>query len=104
MKQKIFGVGWGKTGTKTLGECFKLLGYKHHSLDMDLTQSVISKEFGSVYSRADDFDTFDDLPWNILYEELDKWFPNSKFVLTTRSSDQWVRSYRNMVQRQALVD
>ncbi len=38
------------------------------------------------------FDAFEDNPWPILYRELDERFPGSKFILTRRPSDAWIRS------------
>ncbi|MHC4298776.1 MAG: sulfotransferase family protein [Planctomycetota bacterium] len=92
---KIFGVGWAKTGTSTLRECFKVLGYTHKGYSVNL--------FGDLERAlriAHRFDTFQDLPWYLYYKDLDKRFPGSKFILTNRSSDRWLRSYRNMLAKQ----
>ncbi len=37
---KVFGIGYPKTGTKTLGECFRALGFANHTYDMQLTLAV----------------------------------------------------------------
>lgn len=42
-------------------------------------------------------DTFEDWPWILLYRELDEAFPGSRFVLTTRDSSKWIKSYKNML-------
>jgi len=38
------------------------------------------------------YDAFEDLPWAVLYEYLDAKYKNSKFILTTRPSDRWIKS------------
>ena len=45
-----------------------------------------------AFKLANRFDAFQDNPWPILYKELDRQFPDSKFILTLRPSDEWIRS------------
>jgi hypothetical protein len=92
---KIFGIGRTKTGTTTLKMCFRILGYSHKGYDRDLFGDL---EKALLVARR--YDTFQDLPWYVYYEELDRRFPGSKFVLTVRDSKRWVRSYRNALSRQ----
>lgn len=40
----------------------------------------------------DQFDAFQDNPWAILYKDLDKLCPNSKFIATYRDSSKWYDS------------
>jgi hypothetical protein len=37
-------------------------------------------------------DAFQDNPWPILYREIDQKYPGSKFILTLRPTDDWIRS------------
>lgn len=92
---KIFGVGWPKTGTTTLQKCFKIMGYSHKGYTQSLFENL-----DQAIRIARRFDTFQDLPWYLYFKELDKVFPGSKFVLTTRNSNRWLRSYRNTVEKQ----
>lgn len=92
---KIFGVGWAKTGTTTLGDCFGILGYSHKGHDLNLVGNLAQ---ALVVARL--YDTFQDWPWILYYKELDEHFPESKFVLTTRDCDSWLRSYRNTISKQ----
>jgi len=89
---KLFGIGWPKTGTTTLRDCFGIFGYSFYGY----TPSLIGQLDQTLFI-ARRFDSFKDWPWNIYYKELDEHFPGSKFVLTTRDSDRWLRSYRNWV-------
>jgi hypothetical protein len=85
---KVFGVGLPKTGTKTLGCCFKQLGFKHRSYDMDMAVQVKRGELEKVLAQAEKYETFEDWPWFLIYRELDQRFPNSKFVLTLRKDTE----------------
>lgn len=38
------------------------------------------------------YDAFQDNPWPMLYKEMDKVFPGSKFILTLRDPQKWVAS------------
>ena len=97
---KVFGIGWAKTGTTTLGECFKILGFNHQSQRLDLVKDVRQRNLNRIVALAKEKDTFEDWPWIILYQELDKAFPGSRFILTTREPEKWIRSYQNMLSRQ----
>ena len=89
---KIFGIGWAKTGSTTLGECLKALGYIHQSQALDLVGDIADGNMSRIHSVAKNKDSFDDWPWIILYVELDQMFPSSKFILTERSTQNWEAS------------
>jgi hypothetical protein len=97
MNNKVFGIGWAKTGTTTLGACLEILGYSHQGQDLDLVYDVESGHLERIFSVVDRFDVFEDWPWILLYKELDERYPNSKFILTIRDTDRWWRSYQNHV-------
>jgi hypothetical protein len=97
---KIFGIGWAKTGTTTLGRCFEILGFDHQSQRLDLVKDIERGDLSKIMMLAETKDTFEDWPWIILYKELDNTFPNSRFVLTKRSPEKWIRSYKNMLANQ----
>ena len=99
-KQKIFGIGWAKTGTTTLGKCFEHLGYSHTSTDLNLLRTIMTGDLNLARCRANEFETFEDWPWPLLFKEVDQWFPGSKFVLTIRNPDKWMQSYQKMIKRQ----
>lgn len=97
---KIFGIGWAKTGTTTLGKCFKILGFDHQSQNLRLVKDIEKGDLSRIMALAENRDTFEDWPWIILYKELDQAFPGSKFVLTKRKPEKWIRSYKNMLAKQ----
>lgn len=100
---KIFGIGWAKTGTTTLGECFRILGFNHQSQRLDLVRNLGQGDLAPIIGVAKNKDTFEDWPWIILYKELDKFFANSRFILTKRDPQKWIISYQNMLHTQGQV-
>jgi len=90
---KVFGIGLNKTGTKTLGDCFKAFGFNNKTFDMHLLNEFSKQNFDVIFKSCDLFDSFEDWPWPLLYKELDRRYPSAKFILTTRKSPQiWFES------------
>ena len=81
---KVFGIGLPKTGTTSLGYCFRRLGFKHRTFDMDLALKVKRNQVNEALREAERFEAFEDWPWFAIYRELDQRFPNGKFILTLR--------------------
>jgi hypothetical protein len=70
---------------------------------MDLAARAKRNELESVLAEAEKFETFEDWPWFLIYRELDKKFPNSKFILTLRKdSEAYVTSLRKHHERQGI--
>jgi len=72
------------------------LGFKHAKYDKTVFEWYQQGQIEKVFKYAEYFESFDDLPWNkldIIYQ-LDKHFPNSKFVLLEREPEAWVRSFQ----------
>ena len=102
---KIFGIGSPKTGTSSLGEAFEILGLKHLGWSAVLWDLYLKHELEPIFRVAQDYDAFEDGPWNgpdlfyrqgvDLYKVLDKQFPGSKFILTIRHIDGWVKSHEH---------
>lgn len=91
--QKCFGIGFNKTGTKSLGKAMRMLDYRTISFDAALTEKVGRGEIDGALEAARDFDGFEDWPWPLIYKELDQAFPGSKFVLTMRKDARtWLGS------------
>lgn len=93
---KIFGVGLSRTGSTSLGAAFEILGYSHFGSSKKLLrESKLLGDYSNVFDIARRYDSFEDLPWALIYRELDQEFPDSKFILTVRSSSEaWLRSYK----------
>lgn len=98
---KIFGIGLNKTGTTTLGQCGKFLGFRCTSCDRDLLEDfVLRSDFTRIEKKINDYDLFEDWPWPLIYKQLDQRLPGSKFILTVRKSeDAWLKSIKNHAMR-----
>ena len=85
---KVFGIGMSKTGTTTLADCLKILGFRSHkSFDLKLKKALLERgDIEAVLQEAEKHQSFEDSPWYLAYKELDQRFPGSKFILTVRKS------------------
>ena len=97
---KIFGIGYTKTGTRSLLTALTLLGYKGAKYHEDFNRwwqthnnyrnILKNKKFINFIKK---YNSFSDWPFCILYKELDRHYPRSKFILTIRKNkDTWERS------------
>ena len=92
---KIFGIGLNKTGTTTLDKCGQELGYRVKGCDRKLLIDFRAGKFQRFDSVIAKYDLFQDWPWPLMYKHLDKSYPGSKFILTTRISDiAWLESLK----------
>lgn len=95
MPAKIFCIGFHKTGTTSLAEALELLGYRvtgpNGVGDPDIATNALKMALGLVPL----YDAFQDNPWPILFRELDAAFPGSRFILTERPPEAWIRSVVN---------
>ena len=113
---KVFAVGIMKTGTTSMSAALKTLGYSCYGdscihvgnwdylidvVHLWQPQEVINlsilkiKELWKRYLK-DSFNglNFGDSPWCFMYPIFDKLYPNSKFILTKRTSDEtYINSY-----------
>lgn len=89
--KKIFCIGLSKTGTTSLARALEILGYR--TRDYIGVTRYASGDLSSVdLAEIDASDAFTDTPIPSFYRELDKKYPGSKFILTTRNMDDWLRS------------
>jgi len=95
MKKKVIGIGFQKTGTSTLDVSLTSLGYKVLGVRKNLASKLFRNDIESVLKITEKFDAFQDNPWPLLYKELDKKYPNSKFILTIRDESKWINSVVN---------
>lgn len=87
---KIFGIGLSKTGTNSLTQALGMMGYNiTHYPPPDMFEVL----------AADKLDGCTDIPTALRYKVLDKKFPGSKFILTMRDKDAWLKSVRDHFKR-----
>ena len=100
---KVVGIGLPKTGTTSLGYCFRRLGFKHRTYDMELALQVKRNQLDAVLAEARSYEAFEDWPWFSIYRELDQTFPNSKFILTLRKdTETYVKSLKGHHEREGI--
>lgn len=94
--KRVFCIGWSKTGTSSIIEALRLLGFfswhfapwvigiSHFSGDLSQTRVDLRE--------IEEYSAVADLPICALFRELDKNFPESLFLLTVRDTEKWVSS------------
>lgn len=92
---KTFGIGLSRTGTKSLAAALNVLGVrtKWYPQDPQTYQELISGRFRLTI--LEHYDAVTDIPVAPYYPQLDAAYPGSKFVLTVRDKESWLRSCRN---------
>jgi len=97
---KFVGVGLNKTGTTTLGVCFRYWGLSHISVNREAFQMWLNGDMVSLLRIVCKFDCFEDWPWPLIYKEIDKAFPDSKYILTRRKDPKtWFTSLSKHAER-----
>lgn len=100
-RPKVFGIGFHKTGTTSLGRALRILGYriqKGFNFNRPGKRVVIEppvtleKVRDVAFRMVPRYSAFEDNPWPLLFRDLDAAFPGSRFILTTRDADRWIRS------------
>ena len=82
--QKIFGIGMPRTGTASLNEALKRLGY-------------FSKHFPGSLEEIADYDAATGLSVCYWHKKLYKMYPGSKLILTVRYPADWVGSMQKIM-------
>ena len=91
-KSKVFGIGFHKTGTKSLAEALGKLGYDvtgpngFRAPDIADRYQTICRRYSKRHYA------FQDNPWPLTFKEMSVMWPDSKFILTLRKDGDWLRS------------
>ena len=91
-RPKVFGIGFHKTGTSSLAVALRHLDYRVTGPNFVYHEDIARDALDLALKLVPKFDAFQDNPWPILYRELDARFPGSRFVLTMRPTEKWIRS------------
>jgi len=100
MTEKVFVIGFQKTGTTSLGGALERLGYHlgggfrlSHPRGVPVPLPITQEKLvGAARSFALRADAFEDNPWPVVFREMDEAFPGSKFILTRRDPASWIDS------------
>lgn len=95
---KVFCIGFNKTGTTSLERLLTMFGFKTGDQPVAEILSLdwlINRNPERIIKYCYTADAFQDAPFSFpgLYKVLDEVFPNSKFILTVRNNpDEWFDS------------
>ena len=90
--RKVFGIGLNKTGTTSLGEGLNALGIKtiHYPFKKRIHEELTAGNYR--LSILNSYQGIVDTPVAPYYAQLDREYPGSKFILTVRNPEAWLRS------------
>ena len=94
---KIFCIGYNKTGTTTLETVLRLYGYNMPNQlqqEIRLSKLAFSTNYFELTSFCSNYDAFQDMPFSqgLTFVAADAIFPNSKFILSERPAESWFKS------------
>lgn len=90
---KIFGIGLSKTGTTSLYMALNQLGFRTQTYRHLENKNLRKWFFGDFnHDYLNNIDAITDLPTGSLFPSLDYRYPNSKFILTLRNKESWLKS------------
>ncbi len=92
---EIFGLGLSRTGTRSLTAALHIAGVDtvHYPIDEDTFRAV---ETGQLdFSLLESFDGITDITVAPFFAQLERKYPNAKFILTVRDEESWLRSCAN---------
>ncbi len=97
LRPKVFCIGLNKTGTTSFGDAMQMFGYERSGWTFSVSPRLVREYFegnlNTIYNVAYRHDVLEDLPWPLVYKEMDEHFPNAKFVLTLRETpERWLSS------------
>lgn len=106
---KIFCIGFNKTGTTTLAQVLSLYGYNlpnQMEQEARLTKQVYDTNYSPLLNFCNQYDAFQDLPFSqgYFYIAADALFPGSKFILTHRDSETWFESMSSYYKKKYIGD
>jgi hypothetical protein len=98
---KIFCIGFYKTGTTTLYDALRTLGY--HTVNGDTPGSYPGADDGATLIRQIDagdyrlptfelFEAFSDNPYFRIWRQIYDLYPDAKYILTVRDETRWIES------------
>lgn len=102
-RMHIFGIGLSRTGTSSLCRALTILKYRclHFPQGKDINQFVIDRILGKhptlVLPWLNNIDCLTDTPVCVIYKDLEKAYPNSKFILTIRDHHTWLKSMKALL-------
>ena len=73
-------------------DALRILDYSVKDTTTRALIPILKNDYKKVLKIIDSFDAIEDTTWYIIYKELDKLLPGSKFILTIRDEQSWYKS------------
>lgn len=101
---RIFNIGLNRAGTTSLTEALCLLGFRavHHKHENARLYDIMRANAQArrpVLDGLDSYDAFSDFAGREFFRLLDRQYPYSRFILTTRELESWLDSRERKVAR-----
>jgi Sulfotransferase domain len=100
---KVFCIGLNKTGTISLHQALTALGFASLHWGGPASRRAVERairEDKPLLEYLGDYDAYSDIQrLSVNFDLLDRQYPGSKFILTTRDVDGWIDSRRRHVER-----
>ena len=94
---RIFGIGLQRTATTSLHRAFQILGFdSFHWGTGEVPRIWAEMNTEGRSTMLERHYAFSDNPFPLLYRQLDKAYPGSKFVLTVRGERDWIKSMERL--------
>ena len=94
--QKVFLIGFMKTGTTSIGRSLRQLGFAHNDLQRFADHVLFSSgRYDELIAFSQKFESFEDLPWSRpeIIRLMDQTFPGSKWIYSERDEESWKKSW-----------
>ena len=92
MTQKVFCIGFHRTGTTTFQTALEELGYRVVGMRDREWDAYVADDRATVRTTIEAFDGFRDMPWPLMYRWLAEEYSEAKFILSYRDPEPWIAS------------
>jgi hypothetical protein len=90
---KIIGIGLPRTGNVTLATCIKILyGETTLGWNKEAAKLVMDQKWPEVKKIVENHNCLVEFPWASIFQQIERWYPESFFILTIRDTDKWLES------------
>src|SRR5947208_12869418 len=86
-KPKVFVIGLNKTGTTSLGNALRILGYRKQGWGDFVSRKLFHDWYSGNLQPLIQYST-KYLPWPFAYEEMAAIYPDAKFILSVRGNEE----------------
>ena len=92
---KVFGLGLSRTGTRSLTTALHVLGWDTIHYPTDAQSLADMRRGDGRFGLLEQYDGITDITTIPFFREIDRAYPDAKFILTQRDAASWIRSATN---------